>query len=51
VADDVRLQSASVNSPAENSSKVLVILAWTFVLVPLAWGVTQTLVKSVAIFR
>ena len=51
MAEDVRLQSASANSPAENSSKVLVILAWTFVLVPLAWGVTQTLVKSIAIFR
>jgi hypothetical protein len=51
VADDVRLQSASASSRAENSNKVLVILAWTFVLVPLAWGVTQTLVKSIAIFR
>ena len=51
MADDVRLQSASASSRAENSSKVLVILAWTFVLVPLAWGVTQTLIKSVAIFR
>lgn len=51
MADDVRLQSESASSRAENSSKVLVILAWTFVLVPLAWGVTQTLIKSVAIFR
>ena len=51
VADDVRLQSASASSKAENSDKLLVILAWTFVLVPLAWGVTQTVIKSVAIFR
>ncbi|HEY2897314.1 MAG TPA: hypothetical protein VGJ12_09270 [Gemmatimonadaceae bacterium] len=51
MADDVRMQSASASSRAENSSKVLVILAWTFVLVPLAWGVTQTVIKSVAIFR
>jgi hypothetical protein len=51
VADDVRLQSASASSKAENSGKLSVILAWTFVLVPLAWGVTQTLIKSVAIFR
>ena len=51
MADDVRLQSASASSHAENSNKFQVILAWTFVLVPLAWGVTQTLVKSIAIFR
>jgi hypothetical protein len=51
VADDVRLQSASASSKAENSNRLPVILAWTFVLVPLAWGVTQTLIKSVAIFR
>jgi hypothetical protein len=51
VADDVRMQSASASSPAENSSKVQVILAWTFVLVPLAWGLTQTLIKAAALFR
>jgi hypothetical protein len=51
VADDVRLQSASANSVAENSSKVQVILAWTFVLVPLAWGLTQTLIKAAALFQ
>jgi hypothetical protein len=49
VADDARLQSAS--SKAENSSRVQVILAWTFVLVPLAWGLTQTLVKAAAMFQ
>jgi hypothetical protein len=51
MADDVRMQSASASSVAENSSKTQVILAWTFVLVPLAWGVTQTLIKSAALFR
>lgn len=51
MADDVRLQSASANSPAENSGKVRVILAWTFVLVPLAWGLTQTLIKAAALFQ
>jgi len=30
---------------------VQVMLAWTFVLVPLAWGVTQTLIKTVALFQ
>jgi hypothetical protein len=51
MADDVRLQSASASSKAENSSKVRVVLAWTFVLVPLAWGLTQTLVKAAALFK
>lgn len=26
-------------------------LAWTFVLVPMLWGVSQTIVKSMALFR
>jgi hypothetical protein len=53
VADDVRLSSASssASSPAENSSKGRVILSWTFVLVPLAWGFTQTLIKAAALFQ
>jgi hypothetical protein len=51
VADDVRSQSASASSKAENSSKVQVILAWTFVLVPLTWGLTQTLIKAAALFQ
>jgi hypothetical protein len=49
VADEPKSQSAS--SPAEHSSKGQVILAWTFVLVPLFWGVTQTLIKSAVMFR
>jgi hypothetical protein len=53
VADDVRFQSGatSSSSAAENSSKVLVMLAWTFVLVPLAWGFTQTLIKAATLFQ
>jgi hypothetical protein len=53
VADDVRFQSgaSSSSSAAENSSKVQVILAWTFVLVPLAWGFTQTLIKAAVMFK
>jgi hypothetical protein len=50
VADDVRMQSPSASSRAENSNKTQVILAWTFVLVPLAWGLTQTVVKAAALF-
>ena len=49
MADESKSQSAS--SPAENSSKARVILAWTFVLVPLFWGVTQTLIKSAVMFQ
>ena len=51
MADDVRFQSASASSKAENSHKLQVMLAWTFVLVPLAWGVTQTVIKSAALFQ
>ena len=51
--DDVRFQSGapSSSSAAENSSKPKVILAWTFVLVPLAWGFTQTLIKAVSLLQ
>ncbi len=48
MADEPKSQSAS--SPAEYSNKGLVILAWAFVLVPLFWGVTQTLIKSAVMF-
>ena len=51
MADDVRFQSGTASSVAENSSKLLVVLAWTFVLVPLAWGFTQTLMKAVVMFK
>lgn len=50
MADDVPFQRQS-QVVAENSNKVRVIVAWTFVLVPLFWGVTQTLIKSVVMFR
>ena len=39
-----------VEAPRGNSS-VLLIFAWLFVGVPLAWGVTQTLIKSMALFH
>jgi hypothetical protein len=29
----------------------LLIFAWLFVGIPLAWGVTQTLIKSMALFH
>jgi hypothetical protein len=33
------------------SSPGLLIFSWLFVGVPLAWGVTQTLIKSMALFH
>jgi hypothetical protein len=42
------------NQPRENdhpSSTGLLIFAWLFVGLPLAWGVVQTLIKSMALFH
>jgi hypothetical protein len=33
------------------SSPVSIALAWLAVGIPLAWGVAQTIVKSLALFR
>jgi hypothetical protein len=33
------------------SSPVALVLAWLAVGVPLAWGVAQTIVKSLALFK
>lgn len=35
----------------KKTSPVAVILAWLVVGIPLLWGVYQTLIKSVALFR
>jgi hypothetical protein len=32
------------------SSPIAVVLAWLAVGVPLAWGVSQTIIKSLALF-
>jgi len=42
------------NSPddqPQGSSAGLLIFAWLFVGIPLAWGVTQTVIKSMALFH
>jgi hypothetical protein len=31
--------------------RVALILAWLFVGIPIAWGVTQTIIKSLALFK
>jgi hypothetical protein len=36
---------------ARPSSVGLLIFAWLFVGLPLAWGVVQTLIKSMALFH
>jgi hypothetical protein len=33
------------------SSAGLLIFSWLFVGIPLAWGVTQTIIKSMALFH
>jgi hypothetical protein len=35
----------------QKSSIVPVVLAWLFVGIPLLWGITQTLIKSLALFE
>ena len=31
--------------------RIALILAWLVVGIPIAWGVTQTVIKSLALFR
>ena len=40
-------------APAHTTARqrMLVVLAWLYVGIPLAWGVTQTVLKSIALFR
>ena len=41
-----------MTAPREAAGSTLaLLLAWTFVGVPLAWGVAQTVAKSFALFR
>jgi len=44
---------AETASPGTTSGRqtLLVALAWIYVGIPLAWGVTQTVIKSIALFR
>ena len=44
--------STTADATAGNrSSPVTIALAWLAVGIPLAWGVTQTIIKSLALFR
>jgi hypothetical protein len=43
-------QSAAETKPQENQHWILLIIFWVYVLIPLAWGVTQTIKKAMALF-
>ena len=38
-------------SSAESGAGGSVVLAWLFVGIPLAWGVSQTFIKALALFK
>jgi hypothetical protein len=44
-------RSDSTNDLPQRSSGGLLVFAWLFVGIPLAWGVTQTIIKSMALFH
>ncbi|SAK46944.1 hypothetical protein AWB75_01000 [Caballeronia catudaia] len=35
----------------ESSNKGLLLLFWAYVLIPLAWGVTNTLTQAIKLFH
>ncbi|MCI1190109.1 hypothetical protein MON38_22010 [Hymenobacter sp. DH14] len=41
----------STSAPAESGAGGSVVLAWLFVGIPLAWGVSQTFIKALALFK
>ncbi|HEX8424979.1 MFS transporter small subunit [Hymenobacter sp.] len=46
------MEHTSSNTPdATPSSGVSLAVAWLFVGIPLAWGVTQTFIKALALFK
>ena len=43
--------SSSPAAPAETSAGGSAFLAWLYVGIPLAWGVSQTFIKALALFK
>jgi hypothetical protein len=39
------------STETDSSSKGLMLLFWLYVLIPLAWGVTNTLTQAVKLFH
>ncbi len=40
-----------MDNPEKKTSPLTVALAWIVVLIPLGWGVVQSTVKSIPLFR
>lgn len=40
-----------MTTPAHESPRFAIIVSWTLVLVPLAWGVYQSVMKSLPLFQ
>ena len=40
-----------MTAPQPKSIAVRIVVAWTLVLIPLGWGVYQSVVKSMPLFR
>ena len=40
-----------MNTDEGRSSPLALVLAWLVVGIPLAWGVSQTIIKSMALFK
>ncbi|HEX8330764.1 MAG TPA: hypothetical protein VF629_24750 [Hymenobacter sp.] len=43
--------NSSAPANTEPSSTASVVIAWLFVGIPLAWGVSQTFIKALALFK
>ncbi|WP_179197547.1 MFS transporter small subunit [Hymenobacter crusticola] len=43
--------TSSTPAPNEPATGGSVVLAWLFVGIPLAWGVSQTFIKALALFK
>ncbi len=47
----MRTRPTDKSEAAGGNSKGLLIFAWLYVGIPLAWGVVQTVIKSMALFH
>jgi len=43
--------NSPTNASADTGSGGSAVLAWLFVGIPLAWGVSQTFIKALALFK
>lgn len=40
-----------MESPEKKSSSLLIAISWTIVLIPMGWGVVQSVVKSLPLLQ